>query len=127
MLTLDSAQIDRFALHYLNDNSARARLSPSELQYATSHQGLLAAHYSASFLSQFPARLQRLDDTVGGIPMVEKPDADYAVFIRALIDSPYPVQVEGTEISIEMQRGNIYIVRWSAIKDRVLDGEVELI
>lgn len=120
-------QIDRFALHYLNNASARARLSPSEAEYAATHQAMLAAHYQASFLGQFPLSLQRLDDTAGGIAMVEQPDADKAVFVRALVDSGIPVQVPGTDIEFILARGSVYVVRWSAVRDRVEGGEMELI
>ena len=88
---------------------------------------MLAAHYHASFLAQFPTSLQRLDDTAGGIAMVEQPDADRAVFVRALVDSDAPVTVPGTDIDFEMQKGCVYVVRWSAVRDLVLDGEAELV
>ena len=120
-------QIDRYALFYLNNPDQKDRLSSSELQYATTHQTLLHAHYHLSFLSQFPTSLQRLDDTAGGIAMVEKPDVDRAVFVRALKDADTPIEVEGTDISFEMHRGEIFVVRWSAVKEKVEAGEAELI
>ena len=88
---------------------------------------LLQGHYHASFLSQFPTQLQRLDDTAGGISMVDQPDVDKAVFVRALRDSREAVVVEGTDIDFEMRRGEIYVVRWSAVRERVLAGDAELI
>ena len=119
--------MDRHTLHYLSNASYQARLSASELQYAASHQSLLHAHYHSSFLSQFPTSLQRLDDTAGGISMVEQPDLDKAVFVRALKDIAQPIVVEGTDMAFEMKRGDIYVVRWSSIKDLVIGGEAELI
>ncbi|MCJ1369638.1 GINS complex subunit [Loxospora ochrophaea] len=121
------AKVDRHTLHYLSNASYQARLSASELQYAASHQSLLHAHYHSSFLSQFPTSLQRLDDTAGGISMVEQPDLDKAVFVRALKDIAQPIVVEGTDMAFEMKRGDIYVVRWSSIKDLVIGGEAELI
>ncbi|KAF2661658.1 GINS complex, Sld5 component [Lophiostoma macrostomum CBS 122681] len=101
-------------------------LSPSEYQYLTAHQALLSNHYSSSFLSQFPAALQRLDDTTGGISMVDKPDEDAAIFCRALRDVG-EIFVEGTDQRFEMKRGDIRVVRWSAVRTWVLSGDVELI
>ncbi|KAL9130554.1 MAG: hypothetical protein Q9175_006991 [Cornicularia normoerica] len=121
------AKIDAHALHHLSDSSTKVRLSPSELQYATAHTSLLHAHYHSSFLSQFPTSLQRMDDTAGGISMVEGPDVDKAVFVRALKDVEEPVYVEGTDTAFEMRRGDVVVMRWSAIREVVMAGDVELI
>ncbi|KAF2244752.1 GINS complex, Sld5 component [Trematosphaeria pertusa] len=124
-------KIDTHPLHILNQHNAslaspRPLLSPSEHQYLTSHQALLSSHYSASFLSQFPASLQRLDDTTGGISMVDKPDEDRAVFVRCLRDVG-EVWVEGTDRRFEMKRGDVWVVRWSAVRGWVGSGDCELI
>lgn len=104
-------------------------MSLSEAQYAQTHQALIHAHYHSSFLSQFPTNLQRLDDTSGGggISMIETPDLDRAVFVRALRDNDEPIEVEGTDIAFTMQKGAIFVVRWSAVKERVEAGEAELL
>lgn len=78
-------------------------------------------------MSQFPANLQRLDDTAGGISMVETPDLDRAVFVRALKDSDELIEVEGTDISFTLERGAVFVVRWSAVKEAVERGEAELL
>lgn len=59
--------------------------------------------------------------------MIEQPDMDKAVFVRALRDIHEPVVVEGTDIAFEMSRGNIFVVRWSAVREIVLAGDAELI
>ncbi|KAF2688079.1 GINS complex, Sld5 component [Lentithecium fluviatile CBS 122367] len=128
------AKIDKHPLHILAQHNASltdpdARnplLSPSEHQYLTSHQSLLSTHYSSSFLGQFPAALQRLDDTAGGISMVDKPDEDCAVFVRCLRDVG-EVAVEGTEKVIRIKRGDVWVVRWCAVRRWVLAGDVELV
>lgn len=58
--------------------------------------------------------------------MIEQPDMDKAVFVRALRDIHEPVVVEGTDIAFEMSRGNIFVVRWSAVRELVLAGDAEL-
>ncbi|KAL8808500.1 MAG: hypothetical protein Q9182_000051 [Xanthomendoza sp. 2 TL-2023] len=121
------AKIDKHALYMLSNPSQTARLSASELQYVNSHQTLLEAHYRSSFLSEFPSSLQRLDDTAGGISMIEQPDVDTAVFVRVLRDVDEPIVVEGTDIDFEMRRGDVYVVRWSAVREHVLSGNAELV
>ncbi|KAI4202738.1 MAG: hypothetical protein LQ350_002404 [Teloschistes chrysophthalmus] len=121
------AKIDKHTLHILTSPTQSARLSEPERQYATNHQALLQAHYQSSFLAQFPTSLQRLDDTAGGISMIEQPDVDTAVFVRGLRDIDEPIVVEGTDIDFELRRGDVYVVRWSAVREWVLSGDAELI
>ncbi|KAL9013898.1 MAG: hypothetical protein Q9173_001445 [Seirophora scorigena] len=121
------AKIDKYALYLLTNPAQSERLSPSERRYASSHQALLEAHYRSSFLAQFPASLQRLDDTAGGISMIEQPDVDKAVFLRALRNFEEPIMVEGTDIDFELKRGDVYVVRWSAVRDLVINGDAELV
>jgi GINS complex subunit 4 len=116
-------------LHNSSLDTIQPLLSPSEFQYLTSHQSLLSTHYSSSFLGQFPASLQKMDDTTGGISMIDKPDEDKAVFVRALRDVG-DIFVDGTDRRFEMKRGDVWVVRWSAIRQWVVGsgtGDVELI
>ena len=59
--------------------------------------------------------------------MVEGPDVDRAVFVRALKDVDETIEVEGTDIGFEMHKGDILVVRWSTVRERVEAGEAELI
>ncbi|KAI9668450.1 MAG: GINS complex subunit [Alyxoria varia] len=83
------AKIDAHTPYYLSltqssqTNSTTALLSPQEQNYAHTHTTLQHRHYSSSFLSAFPAKLQRLDDRTG-TSMVGEPDADKAVFVRCV-------------------------------------------
>ena len=126
LTAISSSQIDKHILHYLHPTQ-RTRLSTSEIQYATTHQNLLHAHYHSSFLAQFPVGLQKLDDTAGGIAMVEVPDAEKAVFVRGLRSDPVRVSVEGTDMDFQVGRGEIVVVRWSAVKSAVEDGDLECV
>jgi GINS complex subunit 4 len=103
-------------------------LSPLEQQYLQSHQALLSSHYHASFLSSFPENLQKLDDTAGGISMVDKPDEESAVFCRVLRDSGnVEVNGEAGVSDVELKRGDVWVLRCSAVKEAVVRGDVELI
>ncbi|KAK0790769.1 GINS complex subunit [Friedmanniomyces endolithicus] len=119
------AKIDAFPHHYL---TLPETLSPLERQYLASHQALLSNHYSTSFLSAFPKNLQKLDDTAGGISMVDKPDEDTAVFCRVLRDAG-KVEIQGpSQVSeAELTRGDVWVMRWSTVREAVRRGDVELI
>ena len=59
--------------------------------------------------------------------MVEQPDTDTAVFVRVLRDIEVPIVIEGTDTDFEMRRGDVYVVRWSAVREYVMNGDAELI
>lgn len=107
----------------------RVRLAPAEAAYATSHLALLDSHYQAAFLRSFPAPLRRLDDTTAGLSMVAAPDLDTAVFCR-VVREPGPravVRIPGTGAEFVLRRGDVYVVRYSAVRPFVTSGVVELI
>lgn len=121
-------QIDKFPYHYrdlaLSDPNI---LSHLEQQYLQSHQALLASHYHASFLSIFPQGLQKLDDTTG-LSMIDRPEEDSAVFCRVLRDAGgVVIQSEGGAGEVELTRGDVWVLRWRAVKDAVVKGDVELL
>lgn len=126
---LRRAQIDSFAQHTLAEPAVRARLAPAEAAYATSHLALLDGHYQAAFLRGFPAPLRRLDDAAAGLSMVAVPDLDAAVFCRVVLE-PGPratVRIPGTGAEFVLRRGDVYVVRYSAVRPFVASGVVELI
>lgn len=123
------SKIDKHPWHYhsvatLANIDDQPILSRLESQYLVSHQALLSSHYNASFLSLFPNQLQRLDDTTGGIGMVDKPDDDTAVFCRILRDG---FVSRPPDDDIDLKRGDVWVLRWTTIRDRVRSGDAELI
>lgn len=125
------AKIDRHALHYLSTPELQARMSASEVAYATRHQQLLHGHYLGSFLGAFPPQLQHLNDTAGGISMVEGPDMEEAVFVRGLGRGDEPVVVLGrgrdVDSKTEVKRGEVVVARWADVRELVETGEMELV
>ncbi|KAJ9139121.1 DNA replication complex GINS protein SLD5 [Pleurostoma richardsiae] len=121
------AKIDKHTLHYLSSPLLRARLSETELAYATRHQALLHNHYLSSFLSSFPPALQNLNDTAGNISMIDTPDLDTAVFVRMLKDAL--VIGHGTDVDAEIdgKDSDILILRWSDAKPLLDAGDAELV
>ncbi|KAK4502440.1 hypothetical protein PRZ48_005865 [Zasmidium cellare] len=123
------AKIDKHPLHYHSvatsaDLGDQPILSRLESQYLVSHQALLSSHYNASFLSLFPTQLQRLDDATGGDSMIDKPDEDTAVFCRVLRDGYVS---RPPDDDIELKRGDVWVLRWTTIREKVRSGDVELI
>jgi len=60
--------------------------------------------------------------------MIDAPDLDAAVFARVLRDAG-PVEVQG-ELGVgevELRRGDVWVLRWAAVREKVLGGDVELI
>ncbi|KEQ72044.1 DNA replication complex GINS protein SLD5 [Aureobasidium namibiae CBS 147.97] len=118
------AKLDKYPHHHLPS----AHLSATESQYLTHRCTLLTHHFSTSFLSSFPAQLQKLDDRAGGISMVDAPDVDAAVFVRVLRDAGHvEVQGEGGVGVVELRRGDVWCVRWSAVREACLRGDVEMV
>lgn len=121
-------QIDKYSFHILSNASVRSRLAPSEISYLKSHLALLNNHYLSSFLRNFPEQLRRLDDTAGGISMVEEPDMDSAVFCRVVRNvQDAVVRIPGTDTEFELAKDDVYVVRYSAVREFVVSGDVELI
>lgn len=58
--------------------------------------------------------------------MVDTPDMDAAVFCRVLKDLG-TLRQEATDSEFDMKAGDVWVVRWSLIRDRVFRGEIELI
>lgn len=119
-------QIDKHTLHYLSNPTLRARLSPTELAYATRHQALLHNHYLSSFLASFPPQLQNLNDTAGNISMIDAPDRDTAVFIRLLRDAVVEGRGTDSDGAMDGKAGDILILRWSSAIPLVEAGGAEL-
>ncbi|RMX80562.1 hypothetical protein D0869_07461 [Hortaea werneckii] len=128
-------KIDKYPHHYRAlaleqqaEPTVQPVLSHVEQQYLQQHQSILAGHIHSAFLSSFPSQLQKLDDTAGGISMVDKPDEDGAVFCRVLRDAgEAEIHSEEGTSEVELKRGDVWILRWSAVRDAVVRGDVELI
>ena len=58
--------------------------------------------------------------------MVDRPDEDAALFVRGLRDVG-DVVIEGTGRRIEIKRGDVFVVRWSAVRGWVEAGDLEVL
>ncbi|KAJ1664759.1 GINS complex subunit [Coemansia sp. RSA 1813] len=120
-------KIEQYARHYTNDPVYRGRLSQNELDYASGFVELGDKHVRRSFLDQLPPHLRDVNESgIKGLDMVGKPDLDSAVFckVRANVGE---FQFEASEDPIFMKRNNIFITRYSIIRNLLENGKVELI
>jgi GINS complex subunit 4 len=133
------AKITKHAAYYLTQLNAETKaglLSPAEGEFLRGHQALLGGLYGASFLEAFPAQLRRLDDTAGGVSMVEGPEGKASVFVRCLGERWGRGEEDEDEDGgrgggpgggLRMRRGDVWVVRWEDVKTGVLDGNLELL
>ena len=60
--------------------------------------------------------------------MVDKAEEDSAVFCRVLRDAgSVDIQGEAGRADVELKRGDVWVLRWSAVGEAVREGDVELI
>ncbi|KAJ1671919.1 GINS complex subunit [Coemansia sp. RSA 25] len=121
------SKIEEHARHYTKEALYRERLSQNELEYAKGYVELEERHVRRSFLDQLPPHLRGLEDVAAeGLAMISKPDLDAAIFcrVRATVGE---FQFEPSEAPIVMKRNNIFITRYSIIRNLLEDGKVELI
>ncbi|KAJ9605295.1 hypothetical protein H2200_009952 [Cladophialophora chaetospira] len=137
------AKITKYATYYLkqhldSESKTSTILSTSEVAFLRHHQALLGELYDSSFLNAFPQGLRRLDDSSGGVPMIEGPDGSIAVIVRCLSEGTWSnerdvddvrdlTQEEGASVVLSMRRGEIWVVRWRDVKKAVERGEIELL
>lgn len=134
------AKLTKHAAYYLAqldgaEKDTMLLLSPAEGEFLRKHQALLGGLYGASFLEAFPAPLRRLDDTAGGVSMVEGPEGKTCVLVRCLSERWGGEEQEdddeeeerGGSGGLRMRRGDVWVVRWQDVKKGVLDGNLELL
>ncbi len=102
-----------------------SRLSEQETAYMEKHFEALLQLYNSLFLSSLPQHLQALDDTSGGISMIEEPNLKRPAFVKVMRDIPEGIVIGEEEI--ELTVGNIYLIRYSAVQKYVHSGDVVLI
>ncbi|KAK5046453.1 hypothetical protein LTR84_008256 [Exophiala bonariae] len=131
------AKLTKFAVFYLSSldtDEKNVYLSAAETAFLKNHQALLSRFYDASFLQAFPAGLRRLDDSSGGVPMVEGPDGATAVVVRCLLPEGWRNGSEvderkegGASVELRMSRGEVWVVRWRDVRKGVERGDLELL
>ncbi|KND01198.1 DNA replication protein SLD5 [Spizellomyces punctatus DAOM BR117] len=120
------AKIQKYTLHFLQEEEYRGRLSTDELAFAEKFQELLERHFMKSCLEELPAFLQRLDDEIGDISMVNRPELDDAVICRVKEDIG-AFQLDDSDETTFMKANNVYILQYKAIRRLLEDNKVDLV
>jgi GINS complex subunit 4 len=68
-----------------------------------------------------------MDDTAGGISMVDSPDLETAVFIRVLRDTLVLGRGRDVDDQMEAVAGEVVVARWADVKPLVESGDAELV
>lgn len=128
------SKITKHAMFYLtqiNSDTKVSLLSDAEANFLRNHQALLNNFYDTSFLSALPTALRKLDDSSGGMNMVEGPEQENAVIVRCLRESWSNSDLfdhsDSVSIELRMSRGEVWVVRWADVKAGVLIGDLELL
>src|SRR5271154_5049515 len=122
----------------MNDNIFKSILQ-WWLSLTDRHNALLTSLYATAFTNSFPAHLRSFNDSRNE-EMIEKPDMDKAVFCRVIrtpadggdirfpkSQTPQNVMLICSGEEVTLEEGNIFLIRYSAVKKYIIDGDVELI
>lgn len=125
-------KIEQFASFILEQDSkrnpnSRSKLSAEEYAYATEYFKNVRDHLTASVLDHLPINLQDLNESV----TMPKPDVDKFVFLKAnenvrgiLVDD---MNIDGRNEIIDMDKNDLYVIRYKPISNYVHSEEVQLI
>ncbi|TIC12655.1 GINS complex, Sld5 component [Wallemia mellicola] len=85
---------------------------------------LIETHYQMSVLQGLPTAMRGLEDSHNGKSMVIEPDLDRAIFIRARRNVG---QVQLPQQSIELMKGDNYLVSFRDVSYLIASGAVEIV
>ncbi|ESK84067.1 dna replication complex gins protein sld5 [Moniliophthora roreri MCA 2997] len=119
-------KIEKYARWIMQNPEIQTRITKSEQAHASRHANLTDRHLHQSVLQSLPETQSHLDDTpIFMPPMVTTPDNSRPVFVHAL-RSCAPIRfADGT--SLQMERGHISLMPYSAAEELLLQGDVELV
>ncbi|ETN39535.1 uncharacterized protein HMPREF1541_05761 [Cyphellophora europaea CBS 101466] len=130
---LDADRKDDVVAREAGRAAAGGLLSGTEAQFLRGHQALLKGFYEGSFLTGFPQKLRRLDDGgTGEGGMQEGPDLLQVVVVRCLgerwgNEERVDAGEEGVSTVLEMERGQVWVVRWGDVRGGVGEGALEVL
>jgi len=99
-------------------------MTMSEQAYLRRHIQISSMHLDTSFLRQFPAKLQRLDDSVGGLSMVDEPDLSTSVFCK-VVENCGDLKL-GNDV-VSLKKDTIFLIGYEHVRPFVLEGRIKMI
>lgn len=118
-------KIEKYANYIYQNPVYYDRLSEKEIEFCEQYKELIDAHLLKSSLETAPSFLQKLNEP----SMIVKPVLDEPVFCRVKEDLGR-VQIQGsqgTSDTVDMQKNNIFMLRYKAIESFLEEGKVELL
>jgi GINS complex subunit 4 len=131
-LRLRIKKIEKFVSAILEEDnrrnsSVKSKLSPEEYAYATEYFKNVKEHLAASVLDHLPINLQDLNEAV----TMPTPDLNRFVFLRShepvrgiLVDD---LNLDGRNEIIDMDKDDLYVMRYKPIGNYVNSGEIQLV
>lgn len=120
------AKLDKHAIHIVQSiDDYGANLSEGEKSYVARQVSILGKLHGSQFLDGFPQELRAIDDSIGSTPVVQKPDLNKTVCVFVNETIPTPILVGNDEL--DMEKGNVYAIRYSAVEPYIRDGSIRLI
>ncbi|GAN01967.1 GINS complex subunit Sld5 [Mucor ambiguus] len=117
-------RIEKYTLYLLRQPDLKELLSSQEIGYARRYQELIESHNHDSFLHQLPRSQHKQDEISVDMNMVVEPNLDAPVFCRVLSDIGH---VEINNDSVLFEPNDIYILRYSDVRDYLKEKKVKLI
>ncbi|KAK7028267.1 DNA replication complex GINS protein SLD5 [Favolaschia claudopus] len=119
-------KIENYARYIIANEDVQSRITMAERDYASRHAHLLDQHFHVSVLRSLPESQAGLDDIPNFImpPMVTEPDTTRAVFAHARKSTTVKTP-EGAVI--DLAKGSLTLLSFSAVADLIADGTVELV
>eukprot|EP01137_Pigoraptor_chileana_P035953 Opistho-2@30765 len=120
-------KIEKHAFHVLKHRDERTKLSEHELKFTRDLVDEMARHVMASALDRFPAQFRKLDDEISPEgSMVTAPNMDAFVFVRVL-ETQGNFALGDADVTVDLERGDLYICRYDPIRPLLHEGKVALL
>jgi len=125
-------KIEKYAVHVVKpETNEFAKLSPQEQEYAKNYVNMLEEHFG-SVLGQMPEKyssmLQQIEEDDAEMDMVPEPNLDKHVFCRVREDRrDVMFDPNDPDNTMDLDQGDIIMVRYRFIKGLLEDGALDLI
>jgi len=116
-------------MHCIDNPEVRAKLSPMEDKYAMDYVRLVGGHLKNIVTSKLPDAFSSVSKQASAHPandMISMPDLGRHVFARVLRDLGQ-VQVYEDGGMHELNKDDLYIMRYNMLRPLLEDGAVQLI
>ncbi|EOA12591.1 hypothetical protein CARUB_v10027087mg [Capsella rubella] len=124
-------KIEKFMFHNLKSEEAERQLSEQEKVFATRCADDLAKHFEESVLLKLPENYQSVlkQSLISEVDdMVPQPHLDTFVVCKSKNFVSLNLYEEGeSPETVEMERGDLYFIRYKIVKGAIESGQIDLI